>query len=88
LIFNISSSLLYFTLGIKAVIFHELIHGFLQPVQELTEYTYFICCTLFYLDSNNLSLLPMSLFLDNCVLCFQCTSLEDFVSFRDKKNAI
>ena len=46
------------------------------------------CCTLFYLDSNNLSLLPMSLFLDNCVLCFQCTSLEDFVSFRDKKNAI
>ena len=88
LIFYISSSLLYFTLGIKAVIFHELIHGFLQPVQELTEYTYFICCTLFYLDSNNLSLLPMSLFLDNCVLCFQCTSLEDFVNSRDKKNAI
>ena len=47
-----------------------------------------ICCTLFYLDSNNLSLLPMSLFLDNCVLCFQCTSLKDFVNFRDKKNAI
>ena len=30
----------------------------------------------------------MSLFLDNCVLCFQCTSIEDLNSTKDKKNAI
>ena len=45
------------------------------------------CCTLFYLDSNNLSLLPMSLFLDNCVLCFQCTSLQTLELSVDKKNS-
>jgi hypothetical protein len=66
--------------------FHRLLYGFLQPVQELTEYTYFICCTLFCLDMINLLIMPMSLFLDNCVLCFQCTSLlRAFRSYKRQK---